>query len=223
VDEVHERLVDMIVRGHVLPYARLHQERLAADLEVSRTPGREALLRLEREGWVYTRPHGGMFVRGVTPDQVRELYEVRQMLEPRGARLACERAGPKGVEAIKAIQRRHERHYPKDVAVAFRTNSELHLGLVRACDNQLLLRFLQNIWDQDAAYRIFAFYTGVAGWLPEMVKEHRRIVNAFAAGDSERVEELLRGHIESAFEALLERLQNSEQGRESARCAVNAA
>lgn len=212
VDGVHERVVQMIVRGDLAPNARLHQERLAEKLGVSRTPIREALLRLEREGLVYTQPRRGMFVRAVTSGQVSELYEIREVLEPVAARLACERATPKNVAAIEAIQSRHERKYPRESSAAFRTNLELHLGLVQPCGNQLMLRFLRTVWHQDAAFRIFSFYTEVSDLVPRMVGEHREIVDAFAAGDAESVEDLLRVHIRSAFKALLGRLEQ-EQAR----------
>jgi DNA-binding GntR family transcriptional regulator len=202
VDEVHERLLEMISTGLLPPDSRLHQGRLADELGVSRTPVREALLRLEREGLVYTSPGRGMFVRGVSPEEVREVYEVREVLEPFAARLACLRATARDVSAVEAIQRRHERSYPRDLAVAFRSNMELHMGLTRACGNQLVLRFLESVWHQDTSIRAFAFQTRDPATVSGMVQEHREIVDAFKAGDGDAVERLLRRHIRAAYEAL---------------------
>ena len=210
VDEIHERLLEMISMGKLAPNSKLHQARLAEGLGVSRTPIREALLRLEGEGLVYMQPGRGMFVTGLQSSEVRELYEAREVLEPLAARLACERATPRDIASVQAIQSRHERTYPKDMAVAFRSNLELHTGLVRACDNQLILRFLEAIWHRDSAFRIFAFYTRDPQTVAEMVHEHHGIVDAFIARDVASVERLLRGHIQAAFEVLVKRLDEIE-------------
>ncbi len=202
VDEVHERLLEMMAVGLLAPDSRLHQGHLAEELGVSRTPVREALLRLEREGLVYSLPGRGMFVRGVSPGEVREVYEVREVLEPFAARLACVRANERDVAAVEAIQRRHERSYPRDLGVAFRSNMELHMGLARACGNQLVLRFLESVWHQDTSIRAFAFQTRDPATVAGMVQEHREIVEAFKAGDGDAVERLLRRHIRAAYEDL---------------------
>jgi len=206
VDEIHERLLEMISTGQLAQDAKLHQERLAKDFGVSRTPIREALLRLEREGIVYTQPGRGLFVKGLDRVEIRELYEARGTLEPIVARMACERASARHITRIEVLQRRHERTYPKDVSGAFRSNLELHTALVQACGNQVLIRLLESIWRQDAAFRIFAFYTRDPQATAEMVSEHRLIVDAFKAADGPAVEQLLRRHIRAAYEGLAKQI-----------------
>jgi DNA-binding GntR family transcriptional regulator len=206
VDEIHERLLEMISTGQLAQDAKLHQERLAKDFGVSRTPIREALLRLEREGIVYTQPGRGLFVKGLDRVEIRELYEARGTLEPVVARMACERASARHISSIEVLQRRHERTYPKDVAGAFRSNLELHTALVQGCGNQVLIRLLESIWRQDAAFRIFAFYARDPQATAEMVTEHRLIVDAFRAADGRVVEQLLRRHIRAAYEGLAKQI-----------------
>lgn len=211
VDEIHARLLEMISMGRLRAGAKLHQNQLAQELGVSRTPIREALLRLEREGIVTTQPGRGMFVKGVHRAEIRELYEARGTVEPVVARMACERATAKDVAAVQALQRRHERRYPADVAQAFRSNLELHTLLVRACGNQPLLRFLESTWHQDAAFRIFAFFARDPETTAAMVQEHRQIVDAFKAADGAAVEKLLRRHIRAAYEVLAKQLDDMQQ------------
>lgn len=205
----------MMVRGQLAPDSRLYQERLAEELGVSRTPVREALLRMEQEGILYSKPGGGMRIKAMSPRDVSELYETRVALEPFAAGLSCERATPKDVERIWALQRRHESRYPKDVGVAFRTNLELHTGLVQSCGNGLLLRFLESVWHRDTAFRIFAFYPRDVSSVHRMVAEHGRIVKAFALGDRDRVERLLRSHIQDSHRSLLERLDEMREEGEA--------
>jgi len=214
VDEVHERLLKMVARGELAPHSRLLQQRLAEELGVSRTPVREALLRLEREGLAYSLPRRGMFVKGMTPTEVLELYEMRTLLEPYAGRRACERAFARDIAHIEAIQRRHEQQAQEgraNVEEALRTNAELHLRMVRGCANETLRQFLTNFWTQEQALRIFAMQVSVDhDEIVGMVREHAEITEAFAARDAARVEALLRAHIEQAMEQLRKRLAAME-------------
>jgi DNA-binding GntR family transcriptional regulator len=212
VDDVHQRILEMISKGELAPDSPVRQERLAVDLGVSRTPIREALLRLVREGALYSKPGGGMLVKPIRPQDVSEIYEVRVILEPYATRLACERATAKDIERVAAIQRRHERSYPREIEVAFKTNLELHTGMCAACGNDLLLRFLDSIWHQDAALRVFAFYSRDIEDVNLMIKKHRRIVDAFVQRDASQLERLLRHHIEEAHLSLLSRLEEMQAG-----------
>jgi DNA-binding GntR family transcriptional regulator len=210
VDEIHERLLKMVARGELAPHRQLLQQRLAEELGVSRTPVREALLRLEREGLVYSLPRRGMFVKGMTTTEVLELYEVRTLLEPHAGRRACERASARDVAQIQSIQRRHEqqaRDGRTDLQEALRTNAELHLRMVRGCANEALRQFLTNFWAQEQALRVFALQVSMDhDAIVGMVREHGGITEAFAERDAVRVEALLRTHIEDAMEKLRNRL-----------------
>jgi len=210
VNEVHEQLREMIASGEVAPDTRLYQERLAASMAVSRTPLREALLRLEREGLVYTVPGRGMFVRNFTPEQAADLYQLRVVLEPLAARLACEQATDEQLAKVTAIQGRHEHDYPVDVVEAFRGNFDLHTSLVAPCPNHRLCDILRDIWGQNSALLIFGYYTHNVGAVGTMVTEHRAIVDAFALRDGVAVERLLRQHIQDASESLIRRLHQSD-------------
>ena len=91
VREVHQRLRSAIVSGALAPEARLYEQRIAAELGVSRTPVREALAMLDAEDLVVAGRTGGTIVRRVSVDEVRETYEVRAVVEGHAARLAAER------------------------------------------------------------------------------------------------------------------------------------
>src|SRR5580765_5135655 len=91
VREVHQRLRSAIVSGALAPEVRLYEQRIAAELGVSRTPVREALAMLDAEDLVVAGRTGGTIVRRVSVDEVRETYEVRAVVEGHAARLAAER------------------------------------------------------------------------------------------------------------------------------------
>lgn len=193
VEVVHARLVKMIHSGQLRPNERLHQVQLAERFGVSRTPVREALLRMEQDGLVYTVPRHGMFVRPLAQEDVRQLYELRELLEPWAARLACLRATDKDRAAIASIQAKHERRLP-----SFDSNRDFHLLLAKPCGNDMALRTLHSIWAQDSSHRVYSVYGDQPQALDQMVHEHRRIVDAFLAGEVQKVEQLVRDHIRDA-------------------------
>jgi DNA-binding GntR family transcriptional regulator len=209
MDEVYLRLRDYILSGTLAPNDRLHQSDLAQMLGVSRTPVREALLRLEREGLVYARNGHGMFVKGVTAANVAELYDVRLALEPVAARLACAHPTASSVTGAERILRTQERSYPRDLAAAFRVNRSFHQKLVEGCGNPLMLRFLDNVWDQENALRVFAAYNTDAQRIESMISEHRGLLDAFAAGDVELLGTLLGAHIQAACHHLQRQASHS--------------
>jgi DNA-binding GntR family transcriptional regulator len=196
-DQVYERLRELIVGGRVGPHERLHQTRLAEALGVSRTPVREALLRLEQEGLAYSQPGRGLFVKGVSAKDVADLYEVRLILEPQAARLACARATRRDLAELERALRRVAAP-GMGLAAAFKTNREFHLTLVRPCGNAMLVRVLDNVWDQKAALPGFAEYAKVSELDARMRVEHGELAEAFLAGKAARVEQLVRAHIVAA-------------------------
>ncbi|MEM7190842.1 MAG: GntR family transcriptional regulator, partial [Pseudomonadota bacterium] len=86
-DEVYHQLIDAILSGEIGPDDRLVQERLAAEMEISRTPVREALLRLEQEGMLVTSARGGFVLYRMTEGEIRELYQARAAVESQAARI----------------------------------------------------------------------------------------------------------------------------------------
>jgi DNA-binding GntR family transcriptional regulator len=209
-DQVYERLRDLITGGRLGPHDRLHQTQLAEALGVSRTPVREALLRLEQEGLAYSLPGRGLFVKGPSAKDVADLYEVRVILEPQAARLACERAtGRDRTELKRALHR--VTSVSAGLTSAFRANRDFHLTVVRPCGNPLLVRVLANVWDQKAALPGFAEYTKVSELDSHMAVEHVQLAKAFLAGRAGRVEQLVRAHVVSAAERV-ERLYDQSSG-----------
>ena len=100
---VYDALIDLIVSGDLRPGQHLVETELARQLGVSKQPVREALHRLEAEGWVDLRPSQGAFVHVPTDHEVDELLDVRELLESETARLASRAATPEQVAGLRAI------------------------------------------------------------------------------------------------------------------------
>ncbi len=95
----------MVFSGELRPGDRLRQDEIAAQLGVSRIPVREAIISLDREGWVTISPHRGAYVHGLDPDYVRDHYELYGLIYAMAARRATERATPETAAALRDAAR----------------------------------------------------------------------------------------------------------------------
>lgn len=204
-ERVLEAIGQSILVGELLPGARLTEVDLAQRFGVSRAPLREALLRLEERQLIERVPFSGMRVAPLLPQTIDELYEIREVLEG----LACRRAAaiitPEQVEALRCllVQRTAALRQRRDTddMRQLPTIHDFHKTIAAISGNRALERLLNGeIWNYlRAQYRRFARSPArIAAGL----EEHRRIVDALAAGDGELAELLMRRHVVSSREGL---------------------
>ena len=103
VDQVYDRLRSAIITGYFDPGSRLVERDLTTNLDVSRTPIREALKRLETDGLIVCYPHRGYFVRQPTFEEARQAYELRRALEGLAGELAAARATDHELAAMREV------------------------------------------------------------------------------------------------------------------------
>lgn len=203
--ELRRRILDNALAAGT----NLLEEEAALMLGLSRTPVREAMVRLAEEGLVEIRPRHGMRVKPISADDMREIYEVLAALEPKAAALAARRglaaeelAGLE--EAVAAMDRALERG---DLAAWADADERFHLGLVRASGNRRLAATVGSFWDQ--AHRVRMATLRLRPLPTASNEDHRAVVAAIRAGDAEAAEAIHRRHREGAAEmlvGLLERL-----------------
>src|ERR1700722_5460818 len=164
----------------------------------SRQPVREALHRLEAEGWVDLRPNQGAFVHVPTDHEVDELLDVRELLEVQMARLAAGAASPGGVARLRAIW-----HDGQSAVASGETerivaaNNEFHAALARVAGNTVLADLARIVSRRVRwYYRQVAPLRGQESWA-----EHRELIDAVEAGDQERAAEIARQHTEGTRSA----------------------
>jgi DNA-binding GntR family transcriptional regulator len=190
---VYESLVELVIGGRLQPGQHLVETDLARQLGVSRQPVREALHRLEAEGWVDLRPNQGAFVHVPTDPEVDELLDVRELLEVETARLAARSASPEAAERLRAICHEGEAAIGAgDVERFISVNNEFHAGLAELAGNAVLAE-LAGIVGRRVRwyYRLVAPVRG-----PESCAEHLELVGAIEAGDEERAAKAARQHTE---------------------------
>lgn len=197
---VYEQLRDLIVAGELDQDSQLVQEQVAESLGVSRTPVRDALNRLAHEGLVTWNPGHGYLVNGLTGREVREVYEVRQTLELEATRLACGRHDAAVLARLNALIEEMAAADPRDAVVNFELNRKFHRTLVEPCDNHLLLKMLDTLWDHPVNRRITRSYLQEAGNSQSMVHEHRQLMAAAASADEPLLIELTSHHLMTGYD-----------------------
>lgn len=190
---------DAIRKGVIRAGDRLIELDLAAALEMSRTPVREALRRLEAERLVEIAPRRGYIVPTITLDELVDIFEIREVLEGLAARRAAQRMGPAELEALRDTVERRERAYDENDLPALRESTVQFHRLLRAgAKNGRLPELLALLFD---ANRSLGLHEMAPKRVEAAIAEHRAIAEAIIARDAERAEQLTREHARNALRA----------------------
>jgi len=198
VDQVYVAIRDRITSGSLPRGARVHQEDLAEELGVSRTPVREALRRLAAEGLVEMRTNRGARVADIDQGGMRGAYDTRLVVEPGAARLAARRRLPEPLARMRAAVASQRRSL-RSVERSFEANREFHLALVAASGNDYLLQLVERLWVARIGGAIYERQVETQERMVLDVREHEQILEAIEAGDARRAESLTRRHLADAM------------------------
>lgn len=190
---VYEALAELIINGTLKPGQHLVEGELAEHLGVSRQPVREALQRLQTEGWVDLRPAQGAFVHSPTEEEAAQLLSVRAVLETHSAREAATRATEEDVARLWELQEAGVAALTADDPLALvEANAALHGFITQLSGNAVLAELIGQV-DRRVRwyYRPIARPRGKGAW-----NEHATLIRAIARGDADRAEALMRRHTE---------------------------
>lgn len=202
--EVYEQLRRAIVEGSIRPNERLIESELAERLDVSRTPIRESILRLAGDGLVVSHRRGWV-VREHSPQEIREVFEIRAALEGFAARLAAERATDAELARIQSIHRDYSesiQNSNRGQLVAH--NDDFHEAVIAAAGNQLLA-------EQIHRNSHYYFIHRIAGFLSDdevrvSIAGHEELVQALIAREPDRAEQVARARVFDGLEKTLAKL-----------------
>ena len=209
---VYRQLLSEIRTGLLLPGARLRETELAARLNTSRTPVREALRQLEADGLVSHAPRQGATLRRLDYGEVVELYEMRAVLEGTAARLAARGAMPVEIEELAAIN--------ADLASADlglpaqETNRQFHRMLLETARNRYLVKSMSTL--HKTLLILGPTTLAESGRQAGAVAEHAAVIEAVAARDGDAAERAMRAHIAAALKARIRGMRIREESLEEA-------
>lgn len=205
---VFESMREAIIGGVLKPGERLMEIQLADEMGVSRTPVREAIRKLELEGFVVMIPRKGAYVAGVTHKDVADVFEIRAALEGLAAGLAAERVTDEEIEQMERILLYKEGEEP-DLAHIVESDTDFHALVYKASRNERLVQILANLREQIQRFRSTSL--AVPGRPKDAVAEHRAIVEALANHDIEKAQELAEAHIVTAENVMFDAMNDKKE------------
>jgi DNA-binding GntR family transcriptional regulator len=194
-DAAYVEIRRMILDGRLPPSLPLNQEQLAAELGISTTPLREALRRLESEGFVLMPAHRDVVVAPLDPTELHVLYDVRRELDAFAASLAASEHDAGDAERMTAAcaELRAGRSDP------ILLNRAFHRAVYVASHNRVLIEILDMLWDRSDRYRRF---TGSFASDPTVIEEHETMLQTILRRDAEGARRLMHAHVGNAAEMI---------------------
>lgn len=196
-EHAYQQLLNAILSGQLKPGSRIREVELAEWLDISRTPVREAIRRLESEGLICIAGHKGMAIAELDYQAVMELYQMREVLEATAASLAAKHASEPEVFSLREIFQQEQ--LQSDPAEQAKTNRAFHNAIYHAAHNRYLLKSLNSL--RDAMALLGATTYALPSRSESALAEHQRIVQAIEDGDSAAAEQAARDHIRAAQQA----------------------
>lgn len=200
---VYRVILDGIVGGRIELGTQLRPDTIARQLDVSTTPVREALYRLESDGLLIKQPYQGWFVREFTVAEIKALYEFRAAMECFSVRLACQRIASDEITWLHNHQAVGKAALDAGDMDAYRVyNRDLHLAILRAARNSHLLSVTGQFALQSEMLMVRTI--GLAGRPHRAFQEHGQLIELIARGDTSAAEPLMERHLLSALEDILQ-------------------
>lgn len=206
---VSEALRQAIKDGLLQPGERLMEIQLADELGVSRTPIREAIRKLELEGFVVMVPRRGAYVADISLKDVAQVFEIRGALEELAAGLAAERITPDELEYLERILVEINEYIENDdFAKIVDADIRFHDVLYHASRNQRLVDILHNLREQMLRFRSISMH--YPGRLAATWEEHRHLVEYIAEHNSAMARKVAKKHMENSEKTLLKGIRKDE-------------
>lgn len=202
---IEQILREKIISGRISPGERLIEETLSKSLKVSRTPLRQSLQVLEKEGLLIRKPNAGYSVKPLESEELRELYPIVWTLET----LALQESFGKVQTRLKELRNLNAAFLraKKDPKLAGEIDDEFHLALIKGCDNKTLLQMVAELKRRLLRYAVR--YMEDPLLLNTSYKQHAELLNAIGEGERATALIILRKNWEFGMNALLARIEDS--------------
>lgn len=182
---VYEELKRQILIGEITPGTRMMEVELAEDMGVSRTPVREAIRKLEKEGLVTIEPRKGAYASNISIKDMVDVLEVRQGLEAMAAAIASEKISDAQKEELQnAVDQYRAAVESEDVEEIIKYDQKFHMLIVTYSDNKTLTQVFSTV--QELVIRFRYIYYDDFNRYENMPNEHQEIEEAIMSGDSEK-------------------------------------
>lgn len=193
-EKVYEILKEMVISGKLKYNERIEEDALATSLEVSRTPVREAINKLEQEGWINIIPRRGMFVSNVSLKEINDIFQVRLNLEPIILQMGFSNIPLNECQRLKReFESFLDKELTKDEAKTLdELDNTLHLLILKSCNNNFIEKMMENVYEHNMRLRNQSVQSNDRR--NEATKEHINLINSILDGDLDKALELIKYH-----------------------------
>ena len=202
-DQIYEHLKSAILGGSIEPGERLTQEKVAEELQTSRTPVREAFRRLEQEGLVERLPQGGVRVTSIDQESIAHIFGVRQALERYAIELACDRITEAEIARLEGISHQADTLFAKNnvnasekLKLFFDLNTSFHDTIYEATGNPILIKIIQDM--RQLVLRMRATSLRDDSTWRQTWAEHNLLLQHLRAGNKKAAVRCICEHIQKA-------------------------
>jgi DNA-binding GntR family transcriptional regulator len=200
-DQTVKALRDMVVAGVLGPGDRINEVQLAGQLGISRGPLREAIPRLAAEGFLEFRQNRGAFVRTVTLEDVRQMFEVREVIEVKAAMLAASRATAEGIAQLQELLSAADEVLHNDRSGPYPSHLDLHLLVLDLANSPYLQRIGADLQTQVQIARLKSGRSPERA--PQALAEHRLVFSAIANRDVDGAARAMADHLQNSLKHLV--------------------
>lgn len=196
--KVYRVLKESIIKGFLEPGTKLLENKIAEEMHVSRTPVREAMQKLVAEGFVKTIPNQTMIVTEVSLEDVREVLQIRGILEGLAARIAAKKINRQEIDELENIISQMSLHVTKkDLSSYCQVDDEFHDLTLNICGNKWIIQIRDNLGSFIYRFRIKSL--SVPGRLKHSLEEHQAIMESLKKHNSEETDRLSQIHMENTL------------------------
>lgn len=199
---VYEELKMQILKGTIVPGTRLMEVDLADEMGVSRTPIREAIRKLEKEGLVTIEPRRGAYASQISTKDMVEILEVRQNMEGLAAAFAASRITPEQLRELKQVSENYNNAVIEgNMEDMIKYDTRFHRIIVESCKNKVLVTMIEQL--QELVLRFRYIYYDNFRRAENMPSEHKVILEAIEQGDTETAREAADVHIDQLKQLII--------------------
>jgi len=199
---VYEELKMQILKGSIIPGTRMMEVDLAEEMGVSRTPIREAIRKLEKEGLVTIEPRRGAYASMISTEDMVEILEVRQDLEGLAAFFAADRMTDEQMQELRQVSDSYNEAVRQgNMEAMIRHDTRFHHIIVESCRNKILVQMIEQL--QELVLRFRYIYYDNFKRAENMPEEHEAIVAAISEGDADKARAAADIHIERLKELVI--------------------
>lgn len=191
--KAYEHIKNLIIEGKLLPGDIIDEKKLSSELSISRTPVHEALSQLSQDGFLTIMPRRGTIVSHISIQDVRDVYEMRKLIEPQALKLALPNIDKKKLEEFKDIYKGKKKVRDLDPDASF------HNYLASCTHNKLLIKCIEDLMVKSARIRTLSSKK-VNERLEGSYSEHIAIIDYLVKGDAAKAEDAMLSHLKKSEE-----------------------